>query len=191
MIPPHECATENEAAKEIAGRLAAIVPVIETDRLRLRAPAIGDFQAYAQIAESASGRFLLEEPSREHAWLDFAQMTATWILQGHGVWTVEGAKTGNVLGFALIGMEPGDHEPELGYMFLESAHGRGLATEAAGAVRDYAFKTMKLKSLVSTIDKQNRRSRALTERLGGVRDPQAEVAHGNAILVYRYRPETG
>ncbi|WP_136657840.1 GNAT family N-acetyltransferase [Nitratireductor sp. XY-223] len=191
MPLPHERPTDSAVAKGIAGQLAAVVPVIETERLRLRAPAIGDFQAYAEIVESAAGRFLLDEPDREGAWHDFAQMTATWMLQGHGVWTVENKRTEELLGFVLIGMEPGDHEPELGYMFREGAQGRGFATEAARAAKAYAFETLQLETLVSTIDKENARSCALAERLGGVRDKKAEAAHGNAILVYRYRHETG
>ncbi|WP_419907248.1 GNAT family N-acetyltransferase [Hoeflea sp.] len=190
MVLPHECATQSAPARAIADRLAAIIPVIETERLRLRAPVINDFQVYAEIVGSSSGRFLIDEPNRENAWLDFAQVTATWMLQGHGVWTVEDRQKRDVLGFVLIGMEPGDHEPELGYMFLEKAHGRGLAGEAAGAVRDYAFEALELKTLVSTVDKYNSPSCALAERLGGVRDAKAEAAHQNAILVYRYRPET-
>lgn len=182
---PHERPAIGAAA-ERAAALAAHIPVIETARLRMRAPRIEDFQAYAAIVEGPSGQFLVETPDREGAWLDFAQMTATWVLRGHGLWAVDTLADETLVGFALIGFEPGDHEPELGYMFLPESTGRGYATEAAEAARAFAFDTLQFPTLVSCVDHENTASRALAERLGGRRDTAAEAAHDNITLVYRY-----
>ena len=182
---PHEIPATGPAA-DFAAHLAAELPVIETARLRLRAPRIEDFQAYAEIATGPSGHFLTENPDREGAWLDFAQMTATWLLRGHGIWSVETRDTGDLAGFVVLGFEPGDHEPELGYMFREIATGKGYATEAAQAARDYAFGTLDMTTLVSTIDHDNAASHRVAERLDGKRDAAAETAHNNEIRVYRH-----
>ena len=183
MIAPHEQSLSGPAA-DFGATLRAALPVLETKRLRLRAPRIEDFEAYAQIATSPRGSFILDEPTREAAWFDFAHMTATWLLRGHGLWAVEMKASEDLLGFVLLGFEPGDHEPELGYMFLPAAEGQGFAAEAAAAAKAHGLAV--LPSLVSTIDYDNVRSIALAERLGGVRDRAAEAAHDHAIQVYRY-----
>jgi RimJ/RimL family protein N-acetyltransferase len=186
---PHERPIPGPAA-EFAARLQAALPVLRTARLILRAPRIEDFPVYADIAASPEGRYLTEDQSRDSAWLDFAQMTATWLLRGHGVWTIEDRTTAATLGFVLLGFEPGDHEPELGYMLARPARGKGIAQEAARAVRDYAFDTAGMTTLVSTVDPENADSHRLAERLGATRDAAAETAHGHQVHVWRHtRPE--
>ena len=189
MMRPHEIATPGPAAT-FAARLQAMLPVIETAQLRLRAPRIEDYAAYEGIACSPRGAGLADggPMDRDDAWYDFANMVAAWTLRGHGLWTVEDRADATVLGFVLLGFEPGDHEPELGYMFTAAAEGRGLAREAARAAMGHAFGTLGFTTLVSTIDPANARSIALAERLGGRRDAAAEAAHGDAIRVYRYSP---
>ena len=138
---PHEIATPGPAA-DAAARMQAALPRLETARLILRAPRLEDFEIYARIGASDRGRHLVaDNTDRAALWLDFTQMVATWLLRGHGVWTVEARTDGAVLGFVLIGFEPGDHEPELGYLFRETAEGRGYAQEAATAARDHALTT--------------------------------------------------
>lgn len=189
MIAPHERLATGAAAA-FAGRVQSVLPRLETDRLRLRPPRIEDFEAYAEIALSPRGRYLTEDQTRDAAWYDFCQMTATWVLRGQGLWTVEDRDAGQCLGFVLLGFEPGDNEPELGYLFLPAAEGQGYAREAAEAARRYGFTVLDLPTLVSTIDPTNTRSRRLAERMGAVRDPKAESAYDGAILVYRHpKPE--
>lgn len=183
---PHEMPATGPAA-EFATRLQSALPRLETERLSLRAPRIEDFAVYAEIGESDRGRYLVEDNTdRDALWLDFAQMVAGWLLRGHGVWTVERRADETAIGFVLLGFEPGDHEPELGYLFLAEAEGHGYAQEAARAARAHAFDTLGMKTLVSAIDHDNARSIALAERLGATRDAEAEAAHGHAIKVYRH-----
>lgn len=185
MMLPHEIpATGAPAAK--AARFQSLVPVIETTRLRLRAPRIEDFDVYARIIDGPGGRFLLDEPGREAAWFDFTQMVATWVLRGHGAWTIETRDGARLLGFVLIGFEPGDNEPELGFMLLPETEGQGFAAEAAKAARTHAYDALGMTTLVSTIDPDNARSIALAERLGAARDAEAEAAYEGRIAVYRH-----
>ncbi len=193
MTAPHEHPTVSHQAAALAARMAATIPVIETERCRLRAPRIEDFEIYAEIACSAQGEGIGGPMTREAAWADFIQVTGTWLLRGHGGWTLASRMTGDVLGFVLIGFEPGDREPELGYLLRKTAEGQGYATEACGAVRDHAFGTLGLPSLVSYIHFGNDRSVRLAERLGAARDAGEEAALPNhdKAYVYRYpRPET-
>lgn len=184
---PHETPTPGQAAM-FAADLQGALPVLRTARLVLRAPRLEDFEYYAEIVVGPRGQHILEKQTREEAWFDFTNMVSTWILRGHGLWTIESNSDSRVLGFVVLGFEPGDHEAELGFMIRETAEGQGIAKEAANAARAYAFEALGMTTLVSTIDHDNARSVALAERLGATRDAKAEAAHNNEIRVYRHVP---
>jgi RimJ/RimL family protein N-acetyltransferase len=57
-------------------------------------------------------------------------------------------------------------EIELGYRLDSKYWGRGLATEAAGAVRDHAFNDLKLDHVISLIHPDNIASRRVAEKTG-------------------------
>jgi len=175
----------------MAAQFASMVPVLRTDRLALRAPRPDDFALYAEISCGPRGVGLGGPMSREDAWYDFASLSACWMLQGHGGWSVELTETGALIGFVLIGAEPGDQEPELGYLISEAEEGQGYATEAAIAARDYAFGTLKLPALVSYIFPSNTSSIALARRLGAVNVGEVSYPEDDEpSLVYRHpKPE--
>ena len=184
MTAPHE-APATGAAAGFAARLAGLLPRLTTPRLVLRAPRIADFDLWASVACTERGRYLGGPMDRDEAWLDFAQTVATWLLRGHGLWTVE-TRAGEALGFVLLGFEPGDHEPELGFVFRAEAEGQSYATEAAHAALGHAFGPLGWTTVVSYVDRGNARSAAVAERLGARRDAAAEAALGSGDFVYRY-----
>ncbi len=153
----------------------------------MRAPKLSDFPACAAIACDARARFLGGPMSRDEAWDEFAKMAAGWLLHGHGGFAIEDAESGTVLGFVVLGLEPGDQEVELGFSLTEAGEGKGIAYEAARAVRAWAARELGLNGLVSYIDPGNARSIALATRLGAARDPSAEAKLDDAgTLVYRH-----
>ena len=158
----------------LAARIRALIPTLTTDRLILRAPAIEDYPVYLDISTSPRSKGIGGPFERGYAWLDFAQLSATWLWRGHGAWTVVRRHDGQVVGFVLIGFEPGDGEPELGYIFTEAGEGQGFAKEAARAAMAYARDHLGMTTLVSYIYADNLRSLALAERLGGTRDVPAD-----------------
>ncbi len=174
-------------AAALALSLQDSLPTLATDRLLLRAPRVADFDAYAGIACTERGRFFGGPMRREDAWADFASMTGGWLLHGHGLWTIGGAE--GVLGFVLLGFEPGDAEPELGFMLCASAEGRGIAFEAATAARDHAFETLGWESVVSYIDPGNARAIALARRLGAKPDGEIAGPDGDTSRVFRHLRE--
>lgn len=183
MMQPWQRPTRGAPAA-LAARFASMVPVIDTARLRLRAPRIEDFPVYA--------RFMLDEPGgagQEAAWLDFCQLVAGWNLRGFGAWTVESREGAATLGAVVINHEFGDPEVEIGWVLTPEAEGRGYASEAAARALDYAFGPLGFGTLVSYIDHANERSIAVARRLGAVRDPGAEAALDHACFVFRHRPE--
>jgi RimJ/RimL family protein N-acetyltransferase len=63
-------------------------------------------------------------------------------------------------------MVDGVEEIEIGYRLDPAFWNRGLATEAALAVRDYAFQNLQLTRVISLIHPDNHASRRVTEKNG-------------------------
>ena len=102
-IPFHETPPTGAAA-DLAAGMQALIPVLETERLVLRAPRIEDFDAFAAMVDGPRGAFFGHPKTRADAWEIFMQLTGTWPLRGHGAWTVTDRASGTVLGMVLIGV---------------------------------------------------------------------------------------
>ncbi len=88
---------------------------------------------------------------------------------GLGLWAVVENSSGDVVGYCGLFPYPdvgGQPEIEVGYRLARPFWGRGYATEAARAVRDYAFGTLRLPRLVALIDPSNVASIRVAEKLG-------------------------
>lgn len=121
------------------------------------------------------------------AWFWFCQDVALWQLFGHGALMVDLRQTGQCVGQVGINHGPLFPEKELGWLLFDGFEGQGYAVEAATALRDWAFKELKLESLVSYIDPANLASVAVAERMGAIRDWDA-LGQDPEDLVYRHRP---
>ncbi|HEX3422780.1 MAG TPA: GNAT family N-acetyltransferase, partial [Sphingomicrobium sp.] len=108
-------------------------PRIETDRLILREFRVEDLEPLSAMwAKDVVVRFIGGASlSREDVWRRSLAACAQWPLTGFGYWIAElkdgGGVTGQ-LGFADFkrDMEPSiEGEPELGYVFDPSVHGKG------------------------------------------------------------------
>ena len=175
-------------ASRFAARLGGQIAALDTRRLQLRAPRIYDFAAYAEIFCSDRARHMGGPLTRAAAWTAFTQYVALWLLHGHGLWTID-AQTQPSAGFALLGMEYEDPEPELGIFLTSAAEGQGFAFEAAEAVRAHAFDVLKWDSCVSYVAPENTRCIALMDRLGALRDITAEAELADGTLVFRHLPQ--
>ena len=185
MTARHLCPTPGPAA-EIAAVFAALVPQLQTERTRLRAISLDDFGAFRQIVGTERGRFVGGPMSDEDAWFDFISMSSSWMLHGHGGWAVEEQESRELLGFVILGLEPGDQDVELGFLFCAAAEGKGYAFEAASAARDWAFAELRLPALDSYVSDGNARSIALATRLGATDKTSADWA-GKGTLLFRHR----
>ena len=192
QVPFHETAPSGPMAA-LASQMQALIPVLKTERLILRGPRIEDFDAFAAMGEGPRGQFYGRPKTRDDAWANFMQLTGTWALRGHGAWTVTDRTDGAILGFVQIGAEPGDMEPELGWIVSYDAEGHGLAFEAAQAVRAQGFGPFALAKMVSSLDARNSRSQALAQRLGAKRDTDAEarLPEAEACFVFRHNSKIG
>ena len=79
-------------------------------------------------------------------------------------------------------------EVELGWIVRRSHQGKGIATEAAAAWRDYAFDTLALERIVSMVSQKNVASRRVAEKLGMTVEREA-MWGGLPHLMYSMYPD--
>lgn len=142
------------------------IPVIETERLRLRAPQESDLPAVIAFMGSDRARFVGGPLPPHQAFKSFTSALGHWLLRGFGFWTVADRETDTPLGRVGFLYGEGWHEPELGWQMFAAGEGRGMACEAARAARAYGAAKLGLDGVISYVDPANTRSRALAERLG-------------------------
>jgi RimJ/RimL family protein N-acetyltransferase len=165
------------------------VPLLETARLRLRAPEIGDFDHYAAFLGSERAIHERGPMDRRAAWREFCASLACWSLRGFGAWSVTGREDSAYLGEVGL-FQPVEYpEPEIGWLVVPEAEGRGIAHEAALAVRAWAYRTLGLPTLVSYIAPANERSIRLAQRLGAVLDPDAPAIDPGDLVFRHPGPE--
>ncbi|UYO00422.1 MAG: GNAT family N-acetyltransferase [Devosia sp.] len=162
-----------------------IIPRLTTERLVLRAPEMTDWPDYAAFLASERSRFMGGPFAGWAAWGMFSSDVAMWSLYGHGALMIDRRDTGVCVGQVGINHGPMFPEKELGWLLYAGHEGKGYATEAGAAMRDWAFTTLGLETLVSYFDASNSRSMAVSARLGGVRDPEART-QDEGDVVFRY-----
>ena len=146
------------------------IPVIETERLILRAPAARDLPALYGFYDSERSSFVGGPMSHELAWRQLGLEIGHWVLRGYGRWTVEEKATGATAGMVGIFNPEGWPEAEIGWDLFEGFEGRGYATEAALATRGFAYGTLGLKTIISLIKPANLASAGVARRMGAVRE---------------------
>ena len=109
-------------------------------------------------------------------------------LHGYGLFSVILKSEGLLIGdCGLEHMDlDGDLATELGYDFRSDYWNQGFATEAATAVRDYAFNSLQLPRLISLIRVGNKASRRVSEKIG--MQFVAEIDH-NSTRYWKYEIE--
>lgn len=177
-------------AAGIAASVGQMLPVLETARLRLRAPVIGDYPAYRDVFTSDRAAHMGGPFTQDDDFADFCQGIAGWMLRGAGMWTVTRHGDNAPLGWIYLWREFGDPEDELGWVLTTAAEGHGYASEAARAVLPHAVALFGADGFVSYIAAENHASARIAVALGAARDAKAEahmLALGEEDLhVYRH-----
>ena len=159
------------------------IPTLTTERLILRAFRPGDWDAFAGMNADPAVRMWLGGNllSRADLWASMETHLGQWALRGYGAFAVE---TDNSFVGRVGILHPADWpEPELAWTLTPTAWGHGFATEAAAAVRRWAFAGFGWDRLVSYILPENDRSRRVAEKLGAVRDSTI-VLRGSTLDVW-------
>ncbi|MCB1390496.1 MAG: GNAT family N-acetyltransferase [Rhodobacteraceae bacterium] len=164
------------------------LPVITTGRLHLRAPKDADIAPSARFWASERSHLMGGPWTWDETVAAWHDVNDQWRRLGFGLFIL--TFRGRDEGIGSIGpFFPTTHpEPELGWSIWDPDHeGRGLAFEAADAIRDWFFATSGYASAVSHTDPANARSHALCRRLGAVEDPLAPHPYGDEpTLTFRH-----
>ena len=145
--------------------------IAETERLILRHFDVADDEAMVRV-------FGDPEVMRYGDGVKDAEWVRKWLRGcledyfskwGFGRWAVVEKSGGRVAGFCGLRRFPdvgGVPETEIGYRLAREFWGRGIATEAVRAVRDYGFGTLNLSRMISIIDPRNTASINVATKVG-------------------------
>jgi RimJ/RimL family protein N-acetyltransferase len=173
------------------------VPVLETERLRLRGHRLEDFPHSATMwADPIVTRYLRLKPfSVEECWSRLLRYVGHWALLGFGYWLVEEQATGSFIGecgFADYKREmqpPLAGMPEAGWVLASHAHGKGYASEALRAIlawSDVYFGPMRTACIIHP---QNVASVRIAEKNGYRRAGSATYMSEEVMLYVREAPK--
>lgn len=145
--------------------------MIQTSRLLLR-PFLQDDLDFLirlfqdrQVMEFSNG---LRSPEESEIWLE-NQIKSQNGINGYSHLAIQLRSNSELIGYCGIAELPiPDHqtEMEIGYRLSPEFWDNGFATEAAIAVRDYAFNELSLARLVALVDPGNDRSIKVAQKLG-------------------------
>jgi RimJ/RimL family protein N-acetyltransferase len=162
------------------------IPVLETERLRLRDWREEDHAPFAAFCgDETTERFLGGPASPADAWRRMAGQVGHWVLRGYGSWALEEKAGGRWVGYCGLWNPYGWPEPEVMWGLAASGRGRGYATEAARCARNHAYRQLGWTTLISCIAPDNLASQRVAQRLGATLERSFE--HRSQTLgIYRH-----
>lgn len=143
--------------------------IIETERLTLREYTLDDFDKLFEIMSDSETMQHYPKPFDEERTRDWIE----WNLQnykeyGFGLWAVVLKETGEFIGDCGITIQNIDGEllPEIGYHIHKKCWRKGFGSEAARAVRDWAFENTSYNCIYSYMKYTNAGSYATALAIG-------------------------
>jgi RimJ/RimL family protein N-acetyltransferase len=143
--------------------------VLETPRLELREFVASDADALARILSDPETIRYYPAPFDRRGIEDWIQRNLRrYSTDGFGLWAMVLKESSELIGDCGLTRQivEGIEEIEIGYHLRRDHWGKGLATEAARAVRDHGFAKLKADRLISLIRPENTPSRRVAERNG-------------------------
>ncbi|MCM2473769.1 GNAT family N-acetyltransferase [Rhizobium sp. CG5] len=174
------------------------VPVLETERLRMRGHGVQDFEASARMwADERVVRFITRKPSsKSESWSRLLRYIGHWQALSFGYWVVEDRRTGAFLGEVGFGdfkrdmVPPLNGIPEAGWALVPEVHGRGIATEAVTAALQWADRNLAGSHTVCLFDPEHKVSRRVAEKVGFVRKADAVYMGNPTLIMERAKPSS-
>lgn len=187
-----ECASLTGGAFSGKGSGREEKRMIETERLILRELREEDFEAlFSVLADSDILRhspYTFDE-KRVRNWI--AKNRARYGVWGFGLWAVVWRETGEMIGDCGLTVQEIDGAfcPEIGYHIAARFRRRGIASEAARAVRDWTFERTPFRELFSYMKADNLPSRAVARKNGMRLVREFTDAEGEKTGVFSIRRE--
>lgn len=170
---------------------AVEVPVVETERLRLRGHRTEDFvQSVALWSDPVVVRYIVGKPlTEEECWTRFLRYVGHWAVMGFGYWVAEEKATGRFVGEIGFAEYKRDLEPSLkgipesGWVLASHAHGKGFATEAVRAIVAWGDAHFQLARTACIISAENIASIRVAEKCG-YREFTRGTYKGHPVLMF-------
>ena len=173
----------------------ALVPLLETADLRLRAPQPTDLPEFAAMhAEPAFYRFLgIQAQSEEEVWRRLLGQLGHWAMLGYGSWAIEEKATGQFIG--TVGFFDFQRDltpslkgtPEAGWVLAPRVHGRGYASQAVAAALAWADAHFPAGRLTCIIAPENAPSLRLAQKFGFREFARPTYHDAPIVLLERFR----
>ncbi|WP_424927038.1 GNAT family N-acetyltransferase [Amaricoccus tamworthensis] len=171
------------------------VPVLETERLVLRAHREEDFDAMAAMwADPAVVRYISgEEYTPEETWTWFLRYAGHWSVRGYGYWAITAREDSRFMGetgFADYRREitPAlNGRPEAGWVLRSEEFGQGYATEAVKAVTAWADANIEIATTVCLFDPEHAASIRVAEKVGYRKLRVSEYRGSETLVMTRPR----
>ena len=167
-----------------AHQISVTIPVIQTERLRLREPREADFPAMLAFNASPRATFVGGGVPRQQVWRGLLANIGHWALRGYGFYSVD-TLGGHFIGRVGVIYHDGWDEPELAWHLFDGQEGHGYAAEAARAARADYHARITSRAPISYIAVDNARSEALAKRLGATLERTLDDDKGHHH-VYRH-----
>jgi RimJ/RimL family protein N-acetyltransferase len=170
--------------------------MIETERLRLRAPRPEDFDAsHAMWSDLRTVEHIGGVPStRQQSWLRILTSIGHWNTLPYGPLVAEEKTTGAFAGEVGLfhfkrSIEPSiDAFPEAGWVFSPAMQGRGYATEAVRGLLAWADVTLDAPQTVAIVTVDNIASIRVAEKVGFHEWQRTTFNDMPVVLFKRERP---
>lgn len=150
-----------------------LIPTLLTGRLRLRAPILADFEAYAAMwADERTTRFIGGSPRDTNtSWLRFIGVQGLWDFMGYGYWTFADRQSDAFVGMGGLsyfarGVPQLEGVAEAGWTIAPDYWGNGLVSEAMQAVIDWSDAERGGQEIRCIIDNGNAASERVAQKLG-------------------------
>ena len=164
--------------------------ILESERLIFRRLEPGDLESLYALYSDPEVRRYFPEGTLTY---DETREELEWFLNGHprhpelGLWATILKEGNRFIGRCglLPWMIEGRFEVEVAYLLDKAVWGQGLGTEAARAILEYGFTQLGLTRLICLIDRDNRASIRVAEKIGMRFEKEGVDEHGPYLLYAR------
>jgi len=169
------------------------IPILETPRLRLRGHRADDLDACCslwadpEVVRHTTGKL----QTREEVWSRILRYIGHWALLRYGFWALEEKDGGSFIGevgfadFKRTLDPPLGDTPEIGWILISSAHGKGYATEAVRAVVSWGDEHFGAVRTACLIHPENAASIRVAEKCGYREYARSRYKEHDVILLER------
>jgi len=162
--------------------------VLRTERLVIRRITPDDYDAMMSVYSDLelmrfvgdSSAITAEDCAR---WIDIT--LDNYSKRGYGLFLMESASDGSLVGFIGLTHPGGQPEPEVKYVLRQPLWGQGLAAEAVGALCTHARSTWGLTEVIATVAPENTASHRVLAKCGFSRSEDLHNEDGSTTVVWR------